>query len=170
MHIDVEMFRSPCGTCKNQTIDVYISDQDLPLDITKENIKILENLTLIATLSNKKEDSMETHHFQFQSNRLKHFSILFLSEGSCTRIHNINISYFVCEKKIASGVHLPRTVAPARGVKRVNVSCIKNTKNAENETPYGQCSSEGEWRLTSQCMCKQAYTLDTINEGCKGKL
>ena len=170
MHIDVEMFRSPCSTCKNQTIDVYISDQNLPLVTTKENIKILENLTLIATLSNKKEGSMETHHFQFQSNRLKHFSILFLSEGSCTRIHNINISYFVCEKKITSGVHLPRTVAPARGVKRVNVSCIKNTKNAENETPYGQCSSEGEWRLISQCMCKRAYTLDTINEACKGKL
>ena len=170
MHIDVEMFRAPCGSCKNQTIDVYISDQDLPVDITKENIKILENLKLIANLSNKKEDSMETHHFQFQSNRSNRFSILFLSEGSCTRIHNINISYFVCEKKIANGVHLPRTVAPARGVKRVNVSCIKNIKNAENETPYGQCSSEGEWRLTSQCMCKQAYTLDTINEACKGKL
>ena len=170
MHIDVEMFRGSCGTCKSQTIDVYISDQNLPLAITKENIKILENLTLIATLSNKKENSMETHRFQFQSNRLKYFSLLFLSEGSCTRIHNINISYFVCEKKIASGVHLPRTVAPARGVKRVNVSCIKNTKNAENETPYGQCSSEGEWSLISQCMCKQAYTLDTINETCKGKL
>ena len=170
MHVDVEMFRAFCGSCKNQTIAVYISDQDLPLDIIHENIKILENLRLIATLSNKKEDSMETHHFQFQSNRLKHFSILFLSEGSCTRIHNINISYFVCEKKITSGVHLPRTVAPARGVKRVNVSCIKNTKNAENETPYGQCSSEGEWRLISQCMCKQAYTLDAINEGRKGKL
>ena len=170
MHIDVEMFRSSCGSCKNQAIDVYISDQDLPLDTTKENIKILENLTLIATLSNKKEGSTEIHHFQFQSNRLKRFSILFLSVGSCTRIHNINVSYFVCEKKIASGVHLPRTVAPARGVKRVNVSCIKNTKSAENETPYGQCSSEGEWRLISQCMCKPGYTLDTINEGCKGKL
>ena len=170
MHIDVEMFRASCGSCKNQAIDVYISDQDLPLDIIHENIKILENLRLIATLSNKKEDSMETHHFQFQSNRLKRFSILFLSVGSCTRIHNINVSYFVCEKKIASGVHLPRTVAPARGVKRVNVSCIKNTKSAENETPYGQCSSEGEWRLISQCMCKPGYTLDTINEGCKGKL
>ena len=170
MHIDVEMFRSSCGECKNQTIDAYISNQDLPVDITKENIKIFENLRLIATLSNKKEDSMETHRFQFQSNRLKYFSILFLSEGSCTRIHNIHISYFVCEKKIASGVHLPRTVAPAIGVKRVNVSCNKNTKNAENETPYGQCSSEGEWRLILSCMCKPGYTLDTINEGCKGNL
>ena len=169
MHIDVEMFRAPCGSCRNQTIDVYISDQDLPVDITKENIKILENLTLIATLSNKKQDTMETHHFQFQSNRLKHFSILFLSEGSCTRIHNMNISYFVCEKKIVSGVHLPRTVAPARGVKRVNLSCPENTLNPGNRTPFGQCSSEGEWEIRSQCMCKQGYTLDATNEGCKGK-
>ena len=78
----------------------------------------------------------------------------------------MTISYFVCEKKVAKGVHLPQTVAPARGVKRVSVSCTKNTKNAENETS----SSEGEWRLILSSMCKPGYTLDTINEGCKDNL
>ena len=144
MHIDVKMFRAPCSTCKNQTIEVYILDQNLPQTVTKETIEMLENLTLIATLSNKKEGPTEIHHFRFQPNGLKQVSILFLSAGSCTIIFNMTISYFACEKKITSGVQLPRKIAPATGVERVNISCPENTLNPGNETPFAQCSSEGE--------------------------
>ena len=82
MHVDVRMLRSPWGKCKNQSIGVYILHQHLPLDITKEIIEMLENLRLIATLSNKREGSTEIHHFQFQPNGLKQVSILFLSAGT----------------------------------------------------------------------------------------
>ena len=163
------MFRSLCGKCKNQTIKVYILDKKMPKTGTKETIEFLENLGLIATLSNKRENSMEIHHFEFQPNGSKQVSILFLSAGSCTRIHNMNISYFVCEEKLISGVQLPLKFAPASGAERVNVSCPENTLNLGNEMPFGQCSSEGEWEIRSQCMCKQGYTLDASNEGCKGK-
>ena len=168
VHIDIEMFTARCPQCKNQTIEVYILGKNLPQTITKETIEMLENQRLIATLSNKQVSSMETHHFQFQSEGLKEVSLLFLSAGSCTRIHHMNMSYFVCDKSIQGGVQLPRTIAPASGLKRVNVSCPKNTLNPGNESSYGLCSSEGEWTITSRCKCKQGYTLDTVNEGCKG--
>ena len=168
MHIDVEMARSNCPTCKNQTIEVYILGQALPTIITKKTIQDLENLSLIATLSNEKVDSIQTHHFQFQPSGLKEISILFLSAGSCTLIYNINMSYFVCDKNNGSGVNLPEKIAPASGFERVNGSCPKNTLNPGN-TPYGLCSSKGEWTIISPCICKQGYTLDTVNEGCKSK-
>ena len=161
------MFRSNCSQCKNQTIEVYILGQNLLQTITKETIKMLENLSLIATLSNKQVNSMEIHHFQFQPKELKQISILFLSSGSCTRIHRMNISYFVCEEDIKGGLNLPRTIAPASSFQRVNASCLKNTLNPGNKVPYGMCSSEGEWKINAQCFCKQGYTLD---EECKGKL
>ena len=170
MHIDVEMVRSDCSSCKNQTIEVYILGQQLPWSTSNETIKMLENLTLVATLSNERENTIETHHFQFQTKGLKMVSILFLSAGSCTRIRNINISYFVCEKNVESGVNLPETIAPASGFERVNLSCPKSTLNPGNKPPYGLCSSEGEWTIKSRCKCVQGYTLDRINEGCKGKL
>ena len=170
MHIDVEMFRSNCPQCKNQTIEVYVLGQSLPQTTTRQTIEMLQNLSLIATLSNEKVDSIQTHHFQFQPHRSKAISLLFLSMGSCTRIHHMNISYHVCEENIESGVHLPRTIAPASGFMRVNVSCPVNTLNPGNEVSYGLCSSEGEWTIISQCICKQGYSLDTIDEECKGKL
>ena len=170
MHIDVEMFRAKCSQCKNQTIEVYILGQVLRTIITKKTIQDLGNLSLIATLSNKKMDSIQTHHFQFQPNGLKEISILFLSAGSCTRIHSMNISYFVCDKNIESGVHFPQTIAPASSFKKVNVTCPMNTLNPGNEVSYGLCSSKGEWTIISQCMCKRGYTLDTSDEECKGKL
>ena len=138
MHIDVEMFRAKCSPCKNQTIQVYISGQSLPQTITKETIEMLENLKLIATLSNKQVDSTEILHFQFQPKGLKRVSLLFLSAGSCTLIYNINMSYFVCDKNNGSGVNLPEKIAPASGFERVNGSCPKNTLNPGN-TPYGLC-------------------------------
>ena len=170
VHIDVEMFTSNCVQCKNQTIEVYILGQNLPQTITNETINMLENLRLIATLSNKQMNSIETHHFQFQPKGLKTVSLLFLSAGSCTRINHMNMSYFVCDKSIKGGVQLPRTLAPASGLKRVNVSCPKNTLNPGNESSYGFCSSDGEWTITSQCKCKQGYTIDAVNDECKGKL
>ena len=171
MHIDVEMITPNCSQCKNQTIEVYVLGQSsLPLIITRQTIEMLENLRLIATLSNEKVDSIQTHHFQFQPNGLKAISLLFLSAGNCTRIHRMNISYHVCDENIESGVHLPRTIAPTSGFMRVNVSCSVNTLSPGNEVPYGLCSSEGEWTIISQCMCKQGYSLDTIDEECKGKL
>lgn len=167
MHVDVEMLTANCSQCKNQTIEVYILDKTLPLIITKDAIKMLEELRLIASLSNKKDDVMKIHHFQFQPKEVKEASILFLSAGSCTRIHRINISYFVCEEDIKSGLNLPRTIAPASSFQRVDVSCPKNALNPGNEVPYGNCSSEGEWKIISRCVCKEGYTLD---ERCKGKL
>ena len=168
VHIDVEMFRAKCSQCKNQTIKIYILGQALPTIITKKTIQDLENLSLIATLSNEKVDSIQTHHFQFQPNGLKRVSLLFLSAGSCTRIHIINMSYFVCDKNNGSWVNLPEKIAPASGFERVNGSCPKNTLNPGN-TPYGLCSSKGQWTIISPCICKQGYTLDTVNEGCKSK-
>ena len=82
----------------------------------------------------------------------------------------MNMSYFVCDKSVKGGVQLPRTIPPASGLKRVIVSCPKNTLNPGNESLYGLCSSEGEWTIISLCKCKQGYNLDTVNEGCKDKL
>ena len=169
VHVDVEMARSNCPICKNQAIEVYILGQSLPQTITRETIEMLENLRLIATLSDEKVDSIQTHHFQFQPDGLKAISILFLSAGSCTRIHSMNISYFVCDKNIEGGVNLNRTIAPASGFKRVNVTCPMNTLNPGNEVSYGLCSSEGEWTIESRCKCKQGYSLNIVDEGCKGK-
>ena len=168
VHINVEMFRSKCSGCKNQTIEVYILGQTLPLTITKETIEMLENLRLIATLSNKQAGAIQTHHFQVQPKGLKKISILFLSAGSCTLIYRMNISYYVCDKNVEGGVYLPQTIAPASGYKKVNGSCPMNTLSLRNEVPYGLCSSKGEWTIITQCMCKQGYTSDTIGEGCKG--
>ena len=165
------MFRSKCSECKNQTIEVYILGQSLPQTITRQTIKMLENLRLIATLSNEKVDSIQAHHFQFQPNGLKAISLLFLSAGSCTQIYSMNISYFVCDKNINSGVNLNRTIAPASGFMRVNGSCPINTLNPGiPEVPYGLCSSKGEWTITSSCVCKQGYTLNNVTKRCNSKL
>ena len=169
MHIDVEMVTANCPQCKNQTIEVYIFGQTLPQTVTKETIKILENLKLIATLSSKQVNSTENFHFQFQPERLKRVSLLFLFAGSCTRIHHMNMSYFICDKNNKSEVNLPETIAPASGFEGVNGSCPKKTLNPRNTTPYGLCSSKGEWTIISRCICKQGYTLDNVNERCKSK-
>ena len=171
VEVDVGMFRGSCSQCKNQTIEVYILGQTLPQTITKETIKMLENLRLIATLSNKQADSIETHHFQVQPKGLEKILILLLSAGSCTRIHRMNISYFVCDKNISSGVNLNRTIAPASGLMRVNGSCPMNTLNPGiPEVPYGLCSSKGEWTIISPCVCKQGYTLNAVTKRCDSKL
>ena len=167
MHINVEIVRAKCSHCINQTIEVYILGQTLPLTINKEIIEMLENLKLIATLSNKQVGSTQTHHFQFQPKELKKISILFLSAGSCTLIYNMNISYFICERNIRNEIYLPETISPASGYKKVNVSCPMNRLNPRNEEPYGLCSSKGEWTIISGCMCKQGYSLDTTDEKCK---
>ena len=170
MHIDVEMFAHSCLQCKNQTIEVYILGQTLLQTITKETIKMLEDLSLIATLSNKQVDFTEINHFQYQSEGLKEVSLLFLSAGSCTRIHHMNMSYFVCDKSVNSGVNLNRIIAPASGFMRVNVSCPMNTLNPGIEVSYGLCSSNGEWTIISPCVCKQGYTLNNVTKRCNSKL
>jgi hypothetical protein len=163
------MFRSDCTKCKNQNITVYILRKALPKETKDEEaVGILKNLTLVATLKNKKDLTLKFHQFHFEPKALQ-FSIVFLSAGSCTRIQDIRLSYFVCDKNSSSGITLPRTVAPVNGSQRVNVSCPKNTLNPSNEEAYGLCSSKGIWKIKSPCMCKKGYTLNN-EKGCIGKL
>jgi hypothetical protein len=164
------MVRSGCATCKNQNITVYILRKASPKGESKEieDVGILKNLTLVATLRNQVINTVKFNEFYFEP-KASLFSIVFLSAGSCTRIEDIRLSYFVCDKNTSNGIILPRTVAPVNGSQRVNVSCPKNTLNPSNEEAYGLCSSKGIWEIKSPCMCKKGYTL-TTDEGCTGML
>ncbi len=162
------MYRSECPRCGNQDIKVYVLYRDLPIQASEiqEAIRILNDLTLVANLNNRRDRTGKAHNFHFEPNhRPSAFSLVFLSAGSCTLIRDIALFYFVCDKNITSGVNLPRTFAPANDSERVNVSCGANTLNQGN----GVCSSEGIWVTTSPCMCKKGYTLN-IEQGCIGKL
>ena len=170
IHVNVQMFRSECLGCRNQNITVYILRKALPKEMEdKEAVGILKNLTLVATLRNPVINTAKFHEFYFEP-KASQFSIVFLSAGSCTRILDIRLSYFICDNNISSGITLPRTVAPVNGSQRVNVSCPENTLNRGNEEAYGLCSSKGIWEIKSPCMCKKGYTLNTNAEGCIGKL
>ena len=165
------MVRSGCSKCKNQNIIVYILRKASLKGESKkiEDVGILKNLTLVATLKNQVINRAKFHEFYFEP-KASQFSIVFLSAGSCTRILDIRLSYFICDNNISSGITLPRTVAPVNGSQRVNVSCPENTLNPGNEEAYGLCSSKGIWEIKSPCMCKKGYTLNTNAEGCIGKL
>ncbi len=165
------MFRSECDDCHNQDIRVYVLYKTLPRPPAQiqEAVNILKNLKLVATLKNEKDLTEKNHLFHFEP-KGKKFSMVFLSAGSCTVIKQISVYSFFCEKNTSSGVNLPKTDAPASGSRRVNVSCPKNTLNPGNDQAYGLCSSEGKWDIISPCMCKKGYTLNTIEEGCMGKL
>ncbi|CAB4005869.1 ephrin type-B receptor 1 isoform X4 [Paramuricea clavata] len=160
------MFRAECSGCKNQNITVYILRKALPKETKdKEAVGILKNLTLVATLGNQVINTARFHEFYFEP-KASQFFLVFLSAGSCTRIQDIRLSYFICDNNISSGVKLSRTVAPVNGSQRVNVSCPVNTLNPGNEEAYGLCSSKGIWEIKSPCMCKKGYTLNTNAEGC----
>lgn len=167
IHVDVEMSRTICEKCKNQRIGAYVLDHKSP-QTGKTAIEVLGNLTLVATLVNNVHTKFETHHFRFVPEGPT-FSLVFLSEGSCTRIKKIEISIFVCERNISDGVNLTRTIAPATGSKRRNATCIKNTLNVGNAEPYGLCLIEGIWDVRSSCACKKGFTLDTTGK-CVGRL
>ena len=171
IHVNVEMHRTGCPGCRNQGIKVYILYQPLPkqADQIQEAVRILENQKSVATLQNNQDNTGKTHRFHSEP-KSRQFSIVFLSAGSCTLIKDISIYYFFCEKNTSTGVNLPKTDAPASGSRRVNVSCPENTLNPGNDQAYGLCSSEGKWDIISPCMCKKGYTLNTIEEGCMGKL
>ena len=169
MHIDVGMYKSPCGVCRNQDIPVFILSQPLPTSV-KDAFKKLNQLTSIKTLVNKNL-GYQTHHFQFEIKQESSIFIVFLSAGSCTQIRDITISYFVCERNSSNGVILPETIAPSSGSERVNVSCPENSINPGNEAAYGLCSSEGMWTIIlSPCICKEGYTFDRSIGGCQRKV
>jgi hypothetical protein len=165
------MVRSGCSKCKNQNITVYILRKASLKGESKkiEDVGILKNLTLVATLKNQVINTAKLHKFHFEPKESQ-FSIVFLSAGSCTRIQDIRLSYFFCDNSSSAGVNLPRTVAPVNGSQRVNVSCLENTLNPGNEEAYGLCSSKGIWEIKSPCMCKKGYTLNTNEKGCTGML
>ena len=163
IHVSVTMYRSQCDDCRNQDIKVYILYKALTNDVQK-TLSILKKLPLVINLSNAKEDREKSHTFQFNSSQSK-FSIVFLSAGSCTQIKDITISYFVCDKNTSNLASLPQTVAPAIGSQRVRGSCAKNSANLNGKEVYGLCSSEGNWKIMSPCVCKRGYSLN-IDEKC----
>ena len=110
---------------------------------------------MVVNLSNKIDRTIATHDFSFEP-KASTFSIVFLSAGSCTLIKSMSVSYFICEQNTNSLTNLPRTVAPANGLQRVNVSCPENSV----EGTYGLCSSEGIWKILSPCACRKGYSLN----------
>ena len=170
VHVEVKIFRTPCDDCSSEEIKVYISHQKLLQESISSTtaIEILKNLTLVATLANKRVLVWKAHSFQLKPKEPK-FSLVFLSEGSCMGIGNIEISFFVCEGNISHGVNLTRTVAPASGFKRKNATCIKHSLNIGNAKPHGFCSNEGMWSIPDLCACKNGFTLG-IAEECDGRL
>ena len=154
IHVSVTMYRSECASCKNQDITVYILHKALTTD-ESEAARILKRLRMVVKLSNKKDHTITTHDFSFES-KASTFSIVFLSAGSCTLIRNITVSYFICEKNTSSLTNLPRTVAPANGLQRVNFSCPEKSDGGT----YGLCSSEGIWKIPSPCTCQEGYSLN----------
>ena len=170
VRVEVVMSRVTCHDCSNKKIKVYILHQKLPQEgiTSTTTIELLKNLTLVATLANKVDLIWKAHSFQFKPKEPK-FSLVFLSEGSCTRIGNIEIFSFACEGNISHGVILTRTVAPATGFKRKNATCIKHSLNIGNAEPHGFCSNEGIWSIPDLCTCKNGFTLG-IAEDCVGRL
>ena len=168
IHLSVTMLRSECDECRNQDIKVYILHEVLETDPSKA-VRVLKKLPLLVNLSNEK-NLTGSHDFYFEPKAPK-FSIVFLSAGSCTRIRDITVSYFICEKNTSSLANLPETVAPASGLQRVNVSCPEKPRSASADgvKGYGLCSSEGVWQIVSPCMCQKGYTLNIKGE-CIGKL
>ena len=160
------MFRSECDECRNQDIKVYILHKALATDLSKA-VSILKSLPLVANLSNAKGLTEKIHAFHFEP-KTRNLSIVLLSAGSCTQIKDIVLSYFACDKNISSLANLPRTVAPASGSKRVNVSCPEKSVNPNDKEVYGLCSSEGIWKFISPCMCKNGRAL-SVEGKCVGK-
>ncbi|XP_028394331.1 ephrin type-B receptor 2-like [Dendronephthya gigantea] len=161
IHAGVQMSKTNCEKCKNQRVKAYIL-YNSPRTPTPSPTEMLGNLTLVAILANKEEADYEFHNFSFEPEKSK-FSLVLLSEGSCTRIKMIEISAFVCEKNTIKGVNLTRTISPATGFKRKNATCImKNALNLENAEPYGLCSSNGTWDVQSPCKCKRGFTIGTV--------
>ena len=172
IRVSVTMFKSKCYSCLNQGIKVYILYKALAVDQSKA-FSMLKSLPLVANISNAKENTEKVHVFHFEP-KTRHFSIVFLSAGSCTLIKDITVSYFVCDKNISSLANLPRTVAPASGSKRVNVSCSEKSVNPDGKEGYGLCSSEGIWKFISPCGCEKGHALSVkgkcVGESCGKKL
>ncbi|XP_028394333.1 tyrosine-protein kinase receptor Tie-1-like isoform X2 [Dendronephthya gigantea] len=161
IHVGLEMARTRCEKCKNQRIKVYILHHN-SMQTPRTSPEMLGNLTLVETLVNKVDSAYEFHNFWFVPEKSK-FSLVLLSEGSCTRIKIIEISAFVCERNIIKGVNLTRTISPATGFKRKNATCnMKNALNLENAEPYGLCSSNGTWDVQSPCKCKIGFAIGTV--------
>ena len=161
------MFRSECSECRNQDIKVYILYKALAGDLSKA-VSMLKSLPLVVNLRNAKDRTEKIHAFHFEPKTRK-FSIVLLSEGSCTVINDITVSYFVCEKNISGLANLPRTVAPASGSTRVNFICPEESVNPDGKEVYGLCSSEGIWKIILPCMCKKGHTV-SVEGKCVGKL
>ena len=168
VHVNFQMNRSACESCRNQDIKVYILYKTLPSQPSEiqEAVRILRDLTLVANLFNEKDGTRETHNFDFEPKEST-FYVVFLSAGSCTVISNITIFYYVCHKYASGDVSLPWTIAPGSGFKRVNVICGQKELNEE---AYGLCSNQGTWDIIASCMCKKGYTINNKGEGCMGKM
>lgn len=166
IHVSMKMKVWDCNVCKDQSIKAFIVHASVVKN--SQPYKLLEDLPLVKNFPNKEQNVVNTADFKYALKGRKQFAVVLLSAGSCTEIERITISYYVCEKNTSTAMVLPRTIAPENGHQQVNTSCSPNTINPGNKQPYGLCSSEGEWTIVSQCMCKEGYTLDSLG-GCKGK-
>lgn len=153
--------------CK-EYFDFYIHQSMTPIapDPLRNNVtyeKIAEIAAPILSLSRI------TNTFGVEV-RGKYIVLAFHDQGSCSSIHYVSVSYYLCpEFIVVSGlVSLPRFTAPANNAELVVGTCVANAVYYQGNITAA-CRSDGVWNISSlkgRCVCREDME---NNEGeCKG--
>lgn len=154
--------------CK-EYFDFYIHQSMTPIapDPLRNNItyeKIAEITAPILSLSTR-----ITNTFGVEV-RGKYIVLAFHDQGSCSSIHYVSVSYYLCpEFTVVSGlVSLPRFTAAANNAELVVGTCVANAVYYQGNITAA-CRSDGVWNISSlkgRCVCRE--DMENSEGECKG--
>ena len=136
----------------------------------KRQVYLLNNFKILYNITFTEFNKIERQSFMFAYNGSKiRFAIRAI--GIFGEFYNMTLYYYYCKETVWNGVRLPRTIAPANGLKSVTLNCTSNAVSKYNESSFeGSCWYNGTWGFPGNdvvCLCRPGYEM--LEMGCRSK-